>query len=237
MLNPKARPATYADLEALPANQVGEIVFGVLHAQPRPAPRDGLAANELATEITLPFGRGRGGSGGWIFLVEPELHFGPHVVVPDLAGWRVERLAPFPETAFIETPPDWLAEILSPSTHALDRTDKLAVYAEYGVKHCWYVDPIARTLEVMALTGAKYMIVASLRDDAAVCAPPFEAHTFSLDVLWVPKPPSPGAWTAHVDVAGVNAASIPARGCSPNRFQCRAATSPGRSPDHIFSRL
>ncbi len=185
MLKQKPRPATYADIEALPSNMVGEIIFGVLHSHPRPAPRHAVAANAVGYEITGPFGRGTDGPGGWIFMVEPELHLGPHVVVPDLAGWKRERLTPFPETAYIETPPDWLCEVLSPSTQAIDRTDKLAVYAEFGVKHCWYVDPIARTLEVLALTGDKWMIAATFKDDDAVTAVPFEVHTFGLDGLWV----------------------------------------------------
>lgn len=185
MLKPKSRPATYADIEALPPHIVGQIIFGALHTHPRPAPRHGVAANNLGHQVTGPFRLGRGGPGGWIFMVEPELRLGPHVLVPDIAGWRVERLTPFPETAFIETPPDWLAEVLSPSTQAIDRTDKLAVYAEYGVGHCWYVDPIARTLEVFALTGSKWLIANTFKDGDPVTAPPFEVHTFPLDVLWV----------------------------------------------------
>lgn len=184
MLKPKTRPATYTDIEALPPHVVGEILYGVLHTHPRPAPRHGLAANRLGHEVTGPFDRGRGGPGGWIFIVEPELHLGPHVVVPDIAGWRRERLTPFPETAFIKTPPDWLCEVLSPSTQAVDRTDKLAVYAEYGVGHCWYVDPIAKTLEVLALTGSKWLLAAAFKEADPVTAPPFEVHTFPLDVLW-----------------------------------------------------
>jgi Uma2 family endonuclease len=165
---------------------VGEIVFGVLHAHPRPAPRHAVAAGAIGAEIASPFQFGRGGGpGGWIFMIEPELHLGPHIVVPDIAGWKRERLTPFPETAYIETPPDWLCEVLSPSTQALDRTDKLTVYAEYGVKHCWYVDPIARTLEVLALDAGKWRIEATFKDDDAVAAPPFEVHTFGLDGLWV----------------------------------------------------
>ena len=191
MRQPKARQATYADIEALPPNVVGEIVFGVLHAHPRPTPRHGLAAGELQAELALPFGRGRGGPGGWIFIVEPELHLGAHVVVPDIGGWRRERLTPFPETAFIETPPDWLCEVLSPSTQQIDRTDKLAVYAASGVNYCWYVDPIAKTLEVLALTGGKWLLAATFKDADPVTAPPFEAHTFALDVLWVPGPDAP----------------------------------------------
>jgi Uma2 family endonuclease len=186
MLKPKAKPATYADIEALPPNMVGEIVFGVLHAHPRPAPRHSLAANRLSSEITEPFDRGRGGPGGWIFMIEPELHLGPNVVVPDIGGWRRERLTPFPDTAYIKTPPDWLCEVLSPSTQGLDRTDKLGVYAEYGVGHCWYVDPLARTLEVLELTGGKWLLASTFKDADMVSAPPFEAHSFPLDGLWPP---------------------------------------------------
>jgi len=184
MLKPKSRPATYADIEALPPNMVGEIVFGVLYAMPRPAPKHSLSAIQLGHEMTGPFNRGRGGPGGWIFLTEPELHLGPHVVVSDLAGWKRERLTPFPETAFISTPPDWLCEVLSPSTQALDRTDKLTVYAEYGVGHCWYVDPLARTLEVLELTGGKWLLEATFKDADMVSAPPFAVHSFALDGLW-----------------------------------------------------
>lgn len=176
--------ATYADIEALPANMVGQITYGVLHAQPRPAPRHARAATAVTGELWSPFDRGRGGPGGWIILDEPELHLGPHVVVPDIAGWRRERLPRLPETAFIELPPDWVCEVLSPSTARLDRTDKLAIYAEAGVGHAWYVDPEARTLEVLVLTGSKWLIAATYKDADMVAAPPFEVHTFDLAVLW-----------------------------------------------------
>lgn len=187
MTGPKRRPATYADIEALPADMVGQIVFGVLHAHPRPAPRHALAAGEALGELRDPFGRGRGGPGGWIILPEPELHLGPHVVVPDLAGWRRERLTPFPEAAAISTPPDWVCEVLSPATTRLDRTDKLAVYAEFGVGHAWYIDPSARTLEVFALEAGRWVLVATGKDADIVEAPPFAVHRFPLEVLWPPE--------------------------------------------------
>lgn len=181
------RPAVYADIEALPPNMVGEILFGVLHAHPRPAPRHGEAAFGLGVELGAAFGRGRGGPGGWRFQPEPELHLGSNVVVPDVGGWRRERMPIWPKTAYFETPPDWIAEVLSPSTQRMDRTDKLAIYAEFGVGHAWYVDPNARTLEVFALTNGKWLLAATFKDDDAVTAPPFEAHTFQLDALWEPE--------------------------------------------------
>jgi Uma2 family endonuclease len=94
-------------------------------------------------------------------------------------------LTPFPTTAAISTPPDWVAEILSPSTARIDRTDKLAIYAAYGVSHCWLIDPDAKTLEVFQLTGGKWLLVSTHKDADAVAAVPFEVHTFQLDVLWV----------------------------------------------------
>ena len=186
MLRPKPRNATYADIEALPPNMVGEIIHGVLHAMPRPSPRHGIVAGELTAELGLPFSRGRGGPGGWMFIPEPELHLGSNIAVPDLAGWRRERLTPFPQSAFISVAPDWLCEVLSPSTEQHDRTDKLPVYAEHGVNHCWLVDPIKRTLEALALSGGSWQLVTTVKETDSVVAPPFETHSFQLDVLWAP---------------------------------------------------
>jgi Uma2 family endonuclease len=178
------RIATYADIEVLPANMVGQLLFGALHAHPRPAPRHALASSILGSELTSPFSRGRGGPGGWIILDEPEVHLGEHVVVPDIAGWRRDRLLALPETTYFEISPDWLCEVLSPSTAKIDRTDKLAIYAEFGVGHCWYVDPDARTLEVFALDGGAWRLEMTFKDSDRVSAPPFEVHEFALDALW-----------------------------------------------------
>ena len=86
--------------------------------------------------------------------------------------------------AFIETAPDWVCEVLSPSTQQVDRTDKLSLYAAFGVGHCWYVDPLVRTLEVFELTAGKWLLAATFKDADPVSAPPFAVHTFALDVLW-----------------------------------------------------
>ncbi|HYO70750.1 MAG TPA: Uma2 family endonuclease, partial [Archangium sp.] len=145
------KPATYADLEALPANMVGELIAGELYASPRPATPHVVAASRLGGELIGPFDRGRGGPGGWLLLDEPELHFGEDVLVPDLCGWRRERMPRPPRTAAITLAPDWVCEVLSPSTRALDRAVKLPVFAREGVRNVWLVDAEARTLEVLRL--------------------------------------------------------------------------------------
>jgi Uma2 family endonuclease len=185
MAQPKRQHDLYAELAALPANRVGEIIHGVLHAHPRPARQHGRAASELGMELGNPFRRGRGGPGGWVFIDEHELHLGEHVVVPDISGWRVERYPAHETTPFTTIAPDWICEVASPSTQRLDRVQKLPIYAQHGVKHCWYIDPIDRTLEVFILDDAgSYKVGPTFVDDAAVTAPPFEVHTFSLANLW-----------------------------------------------------
>lgn len=185
MADPATRAATYEDLRNLPAHVVGEIVFGVLHASPRPAPKHARASSVLGSELGAPFDRGRGGPGGWVILDEPELHLAEHVLVPDLAGWRRERVSEFPvDKAYIEIAPDWVCEVLSPRTTALDRGDKRKVFEAQGVGHLWFVDPEARTLEGLALDGATYRVIDVFANDALVRAVPFDAMELELAALW-----------------------------------------------------
>lgn len=187
MAQTKLKHATYADIEALPAHVTGELAYGMLYTMGRPTPRHARAAGAMSFQLGGPFDFGRGGPGGWIFLPEPELHLGENVLVPDIAGWRRERLPALPKTVGITVPPDWVCEILSPSTQRFDRTDKLSIYAAAGVGHAWYVDPNARTLEVFERQGDKWLIAATFKDADPVAAPPFAVHTFALDVLWMPE--------------------------------------------------
>lgn len=178
------RPATYADIEALPPNMVGEIVHGVLYANPRPASPHARAATTLGSELGPPFDRGKGGPGGWIILLEPELHFGADVLVPDWAGWRRERMPEMPHAPFFTLAPDWVCEVISPSTSKLDRGAKFEVYARERVAHLWFIDPLEKRLEVLRLDGATYRIVAVHQDDAKVRAEPFDAIEIELGALW-----------------------------------------------------
>ena len=185
MSTPAPGPATYEDLLRLPPNLVGQIVNGVLHAHPRPAARQAVVASTLGADLGSPYQRGRGGPGGWWILDEPELHLLGHVLVPDLAGWRHERMPQVPDVAWFDLAPDWVCEVLSPSTARLDRVEKLPINAEAGVAFVWIVDPAARTLEVYRHDGAHWLLVGSHADDARVRAVPFDAVELELDALWL----------------------------------------------------
>ncbi|EYF01484.1 Uma2 family endonuclease [Chondromyces apiculatus] len=130
------RPATYADLEAVPEHLVAEIIPGVLHTFPRPAGRHTKAASYLGADLITSFSRGRAGPGGWHILGEPELHLGEDVLIPDIAGWRRERMPEVPDAPFFTLPPDGVCEVLSPSTATHDRFRKMPVYAKASLRGC-----------------------------------------------------------------------------------------------------
>ena len=178
------RPATYEDLVAAPEPLVAEIVDDELWTSPRPAPRHATAASRLGVWVGGAFEPGGSGPGGWRILDEPELHLGKHCLVPDVAGWRVERMPRLPRTAYFEVPPDWVCEVLSPSTALLDRWKKLRVYAAHGIAHAWLIDPVLRTLEVLRSDADRWTLVDTHAGDAAVRAEPFEAVALNLSRLW-----------------------------------------------------
>jgi len=182
---PAERFATYEDLCQVPDHKIAQIIHGQLIVMPRPAPKHALASSSLGEELLGPFHKGRdNGPGGWWILDEPELHLGLHILVPDLAGWRRERMPSLPEAAFFSLAPDWVCEVLSPSTAQLDRVDKLPIYAAHGVGHAWLVDPEARTLEAFALREGRWRLESAFKAADEVCAPPFEAVRFGLGGLW-----------------------------------------------------
>ena len=180
----KGRPATYEDLLKVPDHSVAEILDGELHVSSRPAPRHADASSGLGGALRNPFDRGRGGPGGWRILDEPELHLGADVLVPDLAGWRRERLPALPDEAYFSLAPDWVCEVPSPSTASMDRVKKLTVYAREHVKHAWLADPLARTIEILRLENARWTIVATFADHDVIRAEPFDALELDLSLLW-----------------------------------------------------
>lgn len=182
---PRARRrATYADLLAVPDDLVAELIDGELYTTPRPGPRHAKASTALAAALHGPFDAGRGGPAGWTILFEPELHLADEVAVPDLAGWRRDRMPLLPDTPYFTLAPDWICEVQSPSTAALDRAKKLRVYAREDVRHAWMVDPAARTLEVLRLQQGQWLIVSIHASADVLCAEPFSAIDLDLSDLW-----------------------------------------------------
>jgi Uma2 family endonuclease len=181
------RRATYDDLLKLPDHVVGEIIEGELIATPRPALPHAAAASAIGMDIGgafhgPPSGRG---PGGWWILFEPELHFGQEVVVPDLAGWRHERMPRIPNAPSVELPPDWVCEVVSPSTERVDRARKMAIYARVKVPHAWLVNPLAQTLEVYGLDGERWSLLATHAGNERVRVVPFEAIELDLARWWI----------------------------------------------------
>ena len=176
--------ATYQDVLDAPAHRVAEIVDGTLHTHPRPAIPHALASSSLGTDLSNPFQFGRGGPGGWWIIDEPELHLGEDILVPDLTGWRRERMPQPPDAAFVTLAPDWLCEVLSASTRKVDLCGKRPIYAREGVGHLWLVDPTDRTLEAFELREGEWVLIAAAKDDDPICIRPFDAITFSLGDLW-----------------------------------------------------
>jgi Uma2 family endonuclease len=178
------RPATYQDVLDAPEHMVAELIRGALYLQPRPAPRHARSSSVLGGELVPPFDRGRGGPGGWWILDEPELHHGEDVLVPDVAGWRRERLPAFPTGPWLELAPDWVCEVLSPGTRRIDLTDKRDIYGLSGVRHLWLIDPDERTLEAFELRDGAWVLTAAHAEEAEVRVAPFEAVTVPLEALW-----------------------------------------------------
>jgi Putative restriction endonuclease len=187
--DPGRRLRTFRDvIDALPEHLTGQVIGGRLVVLPRPAPAHLNATGALREILGGPFQRGLGGPGGWWVLSEPELSLGVDPdfdpVNPDLAGWRRARMPHLPATATFALAPDWVCEVLSPSTEVHDRAEKMPFYARAGVEHAWLVDPLERTLEAFRRDGGTFRPIASHRGDVVVRVEPFDAVDVDLAYLW-----------------------------------------------------
>lgn len=187
------RPATYADLAALPEHVKGEIVDGVLYTQPRPRGEHSTIEGMAFADLHVPFHRGRGGPGGWWILPEPGIEL-PRAAEfsPDVAGWRRTRMPQRPKGR-ITMVPDWICEVLSPSNRVYDLNVKRRFYAEVGVQHLWYIDPDVRTLTVSRLLDGRWLELGAHAGDERVRAEPFEAVEIDLSEWWADADPEQGS--------------------------------------------
>lgn len=186
MLKPK--PATYADILALPEHLNGEIIDGELIVSPRPAPAHALAAAEMIASLLPPFTVREGNGdrpGGWRIVFEPELHLGRDVLIPDLAGWRRARMPTLPKTAWFELAPDWVCEVISPSSGRRDRVLKAPRYLAAGVDWLWLVEPAQKIVEVLQRVENRWVLAGNWGGselDARI--PPFDAVPLDMSRWW-----------------------------------------------------
>jgi Uma2 family endonuclease len=187
-MDPARRRATYEDLLKVPEHMVAEIIDGELYATPRPATPHARAASMMGSDLIGTFDRPPGGSGepgGWWILFEPELHLEADVVVPDLAAWRRERMPQLPNVAAFTQAPDWVCEVVSPTTSGMDRVRKMRIYARERVSHLWLADPVAKTLEVYRLEAGHWIVAATHIASERVRAEPFGAVELDLSRWWL----------------------------------------------------
>jgi len=177
-------PATYEDVLRAPPERVAEIIHERLYTQPRPASRHALARSSLGVIVGSRYHRMDNGSPGWWILDEPELHRDKQILVPNLAGWRRQRMPEFPDAPYFELIPDWVCEVLSPATVRIDRVLKMPLYAEFGVAYLWLIDPKLQTLEVFALQDGRWFLWGSFQENDTVAATPFDDLSFHLGALW-----------------------------------------------------
>ena len=185
---PNLDPTVVEGYRNAPETVVAEIIDGQLSLMPRPRRRHSHGATRLVGRLSGFSDPGEGDPGGWIILTEPELHLGPRpdILIPDLAGWRKERAAEgfFDESDDLTLAPDWVCEVLSPSTFRVDRKKKLPIYHRESVGHAWLVDPAAQTLEVYRRHELGWLLVATFEGDDVVRAEPFDAIELRLAGLW-----------------------------------------------------
>jgi Uma2 family endonuclease len=182
---PSPKPATRADLDALPENVVGEIIDGVLYTHPGPRSVHSDVEGSLISDLRDPFQRGRGGPGGWWILLEPGIELpGSPEVAPDLAGWRKERMPVLPPDHPITVVPDWACEILSPTTRGFDQRIKRPFYARVGVSYLWFIDLDAQTLTVSKLIDGRWSELSVFGDADMVRAEPFDAIEIAIAEWW-----------------------------------------------------
>lgn len=185
MLGSAKKRAVYEDLYNIPENMTGEIIGGEVIATPRPSRKHGYTSSALGNLIGPGYQFGRGGPGGWLFILEPEIRFGDDILVPDLAGWKRERFPIEEPHNWISTPPDWICEVLSPGTIRVDRVLKMPVYGRYSVPYVWLIDPIHKTLDVFGLESGRWVVLGLYVEKDSIRARPFEDIEFSLGDLWL----------------------------------------------------
>ena len=183
---------TYDDLYNVPQDMVGEIIEGELITNPRPGGPHALVASSLGIKVGSSFQFGEAdGPGGWWIIDEPQLYFEkspePLSMVPDIAGWKKEKMPTPPKDYKFNIVPDWVCEIASSSTALYDRRSKMPKYAEFGVNYLWIISPEHKSLEVFKNREGSWLVLSIFGENDKVRAEPFDAVEIDLSYLWMPE--------------------------------------------------
>jgi Uma2 family endonuclease len=181
----KKTKTVYEQWLEVPETVVGEIIMGDLHMSPRPALKHGNASSSLLHELMGPYHKGKGGPGGWIIMIEPEIHLAENIIVPDIGGWKRDRIPEITNETFFSVAPDWVCEVLSPSSAGFDRVKKMPLYLEQKVKHIWLIDPLLKTLEVFENNESSWVLIKTFMNTDKVRVVPFIEIEIDLSMLWI----------------------------------------------------
>jgi Uma2 family endonuclease len=186
-VKPGKRIATYEDVLRAPDDKIAEVLAGELILSPRPRAEHSTVALIMGGDLAAPFQRkpgGPNGPGGWRFLSEPELHLQKDIIVPDLAGWRLDRMPATPKGPYLELAPDWICEVLSPSTAGRDRVVKMSIYAREHVSHVWLADPGEQTIEGFRLQNHTWVPTQNASGNERARLEPFAEIELDLSRWW-----------------------------------------------------
>jgi Uma2 family endonuclease len=178
---------TYEDILALPEGVRAEVINGQLETSAA-KPNFGHRRVTLAMSSEIGSRFRKEDDSGWIIEIEPDVQFGPHILSPDLAGWKKERRGnPNPLESLVTIIPDWACEILSPSSGRRDRVEKFKIYQEHGVTYYWIIDPINQTLEAFVndTTSKNWKRLGAWGGNEKARIEPFNDLEIDLSSFWV----------------------------------------------------
>jgi Uma2 family endonuclease len=170
---------------------ITEVIDGKLYASPQPAQQHAKVASRIGMIIGSAYDLGEGGPGGWWVVDKPELHLDADILVPDLGGWRRDRMPEYPETSGCNIVPDWVCEVLAPTFGRVDRGRKAPAYARKNVEYLWLIDPLGEFIEVKHLKNGRWRDEGFFGGDDIVRAEPFADVEFNASTLWTSPLPSP----------------------------------------------
>jgi Uma2 family endonuclease len=187
---PKRDLVTLAEALARPESERVELIRGTLVQKALPTAEHGRAQLSVGSDLRRRFDRRPGGRwpGGWWISTEVDVTLGAELFRPDIAGWRRERCPEAPRGRPVTLRPDWICEVLSPTTESVDRVDKLQSYFQAGVPHYWLANPMEKVLEVFRRTELAYALVLTAKSGQAIRAEPFDNVELKVDQLFGADP-------------------------------------------------